>query len=81
MQCYDPTRSPSYNDVFGEVDDPKLLEALATKSLEASHNLMTDELIEAVQEALVHLDEPTDYQWLLEYMSQHHKTYQTHFTW
>jgi hypothetical protein len=81
MQCYDPTLSPSYNDFFGGVDDPILLEALATKSLEASYNLMTDELVDAVQEALSRLDEPTDYQWLLEYMSQHYKTYQTHFTW
>ena len=81
MQIYDPTLSPSYVAAFGDIDDPKILEARATQALEDSHGLMTDELVEAVQEALAHLDEPTDYEWLLEYMRQHYETYQTHFTW
>ena len=81
MQIYDPTLSPSYVAAFGDVDDPKILEARATQALEDSHDLMTDDLVEAVQEALSLLDEPTDYQWFLEYMRQHYETYKTHFTW
>lgn len=81
MKTYDPTYSPSYVAAFGDVDDPQILEARATQALEDSHGLMTDDLIEAVQEALSLLDEPTDYQWFLEYMRQHYETYKTHFTW
>ena len=78
---YDPTLSPSYVAAFGDVDDLKILETCALKALEDSYGLMTDEIIEAVQEALVRLDEPTDYQWFLEYMRLHYETYKTHFTW
>lgn len=81
MKTYDPTLSPSYVAAFGDIDDPKILEARATQALEDSHGLMTDELVEAVQESLARLDEPTDYEWFLEYMRQHYETYQTHFTW
>jgi uncharacterized membrane protein (UPF0127 family) len=78
---YDPTLSSSYVAAFGDVDDLKILETCATKALEDSHGLMTDDLIEKVQGLLLRFDEPTAYEWFLEYMRLHYETYKTHFTW
>ena len=78
---YDPTLSPSYVAAFGDVDDLKILETCAIKALEDSYGLMTDDLIEKVQGLLSRFDEPTCYEWFLEYMRQHYETYKTHFTW
>jgi hypothetical protein len=81
MKSYDPTHSPSFVALFGNEDDPKILNQKALQALEDSYGLMTEELTDAVQESLSRLDEPTDFEWLLEYMRLHFEEYKTHFVW
>lgn len=79
---YDPTQSKSFVEVFGTSYDPTdHNNPLALQALEDSYGMMVDDICYAVQEALSHLDEPTDLQWLIEYMSQHYAINNTHFEW
>jgi hypothetical protein len=69
---YDPTQSKSFVKVFNK---------LATQALENSYGLMTEDLVDSVNDALSYLDEPSDLVWLIEYMRQYFELHQVHFEW
>jgi hypothetical protein len=72
----------SFLKTFGRVFDVTVLDnPTATQALEDCYGLMADDLCEKVGEALSLLDEPTDLQWLIEYMKQHYNLTGSHFEW
>lgn len=79
---YDPRKSVSFFTVFGPEYDPTILDnPVATQALEDCYGIMSEDLVDSVNDALSHLDEPSDLQWLIEYMSQHYNIHQTHLEW